>query len=239
MRVIPRRPVISAVTNRRLLSDRDDEACDRLVEWSAAVAKADVDILQIRERGLEAATLARLVRDVLAASAGSRMRVVVNDRIDIALAVSAAGVHLPSAAPSAAVVRRIVSDGFLIGRSVHATDDLAQIERTGGCDYLTFGTVFLSAGKPEGHAVAGVEALGRACAATTLPVLAIGGMTVPLAAEAARAGAAGIAAIGLFLDPWRGPGGPADRAARLADTVAALRAAFSAASRRPEPRRTS
>jgi thiamine-phosphate pyrophosphorylase len=231
MRVIPRRPLISAVTDRRLLGDRDDEACDRLVEWSAAVAKADVDILQIRERGLEAATLARLVRDVLAASAGSRMRVVVNDRTDVALAVAAAGVHLPSAAPPAAAVRGIAPDGFLIGRSVHAGDDLARIERMGGCDYLIFGTVFPSAGKPEGHAVAGVEALGRACAATTLPVLAIGGLTVPLAAEAARAGAAGIAAIGLFADPWRQERRDQNRAARLKETVAALRAAFSAASR--------
>lgn len=225
---ISRRPVISAVTNRRLFGNRDDEACDQLVEWSAAVSKADVDVLQIRERGLDDAVLARLVRDVLAGAAGRGMRVLVNDRVDVALATGAAGVHLPSTAPPVAVVRRIVPDVLLVGRSVHAGDDLREIERQGGCDYLTFGTVFPSAGKPKGHAVAGVEALGRVCARTSLPVLAIGGLTVSLAAEAARAGAAGVAAIGLFADPWQSERRDSDRTQRLVETVAALRAAFAA-----------
>ena len=223
-----RRPVISAVTNRHLFGSRDDEACDQLVEWSAAVSKADVDILQIRERGLDDAILARLVRDVLAGAAGSGMRVLVNDRVDVALATGAAGVHLPSTAPAVAVVRRIVPDGLLVGRSVHSGDDLRELERQGGCDYLTFGTVFPSASKPTGHAVAGVAALGRVCASTSLPVLAIGGLTVPLAADAGRAGAAGLAAIGLFAEPWRQESRDTDRAQRLVETVAALRAAFAA-----------
>ena len=223
---ISRRPVISAVTNRHLFGSRDDEACDQLVEWSAAVSKADVDVLQIRERGLDDAILARLVRDVLAGAAGSGMRVLVNDRADVALAAGAAGVHLPSTAPAVAVMRRILPDVLLLGRSVHTDDDLREIERQGGCDYLTFGTVFPSAGKPKGHPVAGVEALGRACASTSLPVLAIGGLTVSLAAEAARAGAAGVAAIGLFADSWRNERRDSDRTQRLVETVAALRAAF-------------
>jgi thiamine-phosphate pyrophosphorylase len=223
-------PLISAISNRRLLSDRDGQACERLVAWSAAVARAGIDILQIRERGLDDASLARLVRDVLAAAAGSRVKVLVNDRTDIALATGAAGVHLPSSALPAAAVRRIAPDGFLIGRSVHVGDDLAALERAGGCDYLTFGTVFPSTSKPAGHEPAGVEGLRRACAATSLPVLAIGGVTSPRAAQAAGAGAAGVAAIGLFLDSWR-PGRPTGstddgRAAQLADTVTALRATF-------------
>ncbi len=228
--ILPR-PVISAITNRHLLGEHDDEACARLVEWSAAIARADVDLLQIRERGLDDATLARLVRAAVAAAAGTRLRVVVNDRTDVARASGAAGVHLPSSAPLAARVRRIVAEDFLIGRSVHDGDDLARIELEGGCDYLTFGTVFPSTGKPPDHAVAGVEALGRACRLTSLPVLAIGGVTVPLASEVARAGAAGVAAIGLFLNPWRMEIRERDRIARLTETVAAVRAAFSAASR--------
>ncbi len=154
--------------------------------------------------------------------------VLVNDRVDVALATGAAGVHLPSTAPAVAVVRRLVPDGLLVGRSVHVGDDVREIERQGGCDYLTFGTVFPSAGKPKGHAVAGVEALCRVCASTSLPVLAIGGLTVRLAAEAARAGAAGVAAIGLFADPWRHESRDTDRTQRLVETVATLRAAFAA-----------
>jgi thiamine-phosphate pyrophosphorylase len=228
MGTLLRRPVISAVTNRHLFASRDEEACDQLVEWSAAVSKADVDILQIRERGLDDVILARLVRDVLARAAGSGMRVLVNDRVDVALATGAAGVHLPSKAPAVAVVRRIVPGGWLVGRSVHAGDDVREIERQGGCDYLTFGTVFPSAGKPKGHVVGGAAALARVCASTSLPVLAIGGLTVPLAAEAARAGAAGLAAIGLFADPWLQESRNTDRTQRLVETVAALRASFTA-----------
>jgi thiamine-phosphate pyrophosphorylase len=224
MRLTVSRPVIAAVTDRHLLSDRDGEASARLVQWAASLARADVDILQVRERGLDDAVLARLVRDLLAATTGSRLRVVVNDRTDIALATRAAGVHLPSFAPAAATVRRIVPDGFLMGRSVHVPDDLGDIERIGGCDYLLFGTVFPSKRKPSDHPVAGLDGLRRACAATTIPMLAIGGITTSVAADTIRAGAAGIAAIGLFVDPWLQEQRDADRNRRLVETVAALRA---------------
>ena len=164
------------------------------------------------------------MRGVLSAVSGTGVRVVVNDRIDVAIAAGAAGVHLPSSAPAAARVRRLVPSGFLIGRSVHAGDDLGALERAGGCDYLTFGTVFRSAGKPPDHRPAGIESLRRAGAATRLPVLAIGGITVAVAAEVTGAGAAGVAAIGLFLDSWR-PGAHGEGpAAQLAAVVAALRA---------------
>jgi thiamine-phosphate pyrophosphorylase len=224
-----RRPLISAVTNRHLLGDRDEEACARLVEWAAAVSRADIDVLQIRERGLSDAALAGLVRDILSVTAGSGLQVLVNDRTDIALATRAAGVHLPSSAPPPASVRSIVPNGFLIGRSVHMSDDVAEIERAGGCDYLVFGTVYPSAGKPPDHVVAGIEALRRVCAATTLPVLAIGGITVAHTTAIARAGAAGIAAIGLFSEPCRDETRRASHAARIAETVAALRMAFEVA----------
>jgi thiamine-phosphate pyrophosphorylase len=233
MGLTTRRPVIAAVTNRHLLRDRDDEACARLVEWAAAVAEADIDLLQVRERGLDDAILARLVRDILAATAGSRLRVLVNDRTDVALATRAGGVHLPSSAPSAATVRRIVTGDFLIGRSVHVTDDLAAIERAGGCDYMVFGTVYPSVGKAEGHPIAGVDALQRACTATSLPVLAIGGMTPTMAGDAARAGASGVAAISLFVDPWLQETGAAERTRRLVEAVAVLRTVFEAG-RKPD-----
>jgi thiamine-phosphate pyrophosphorylase len=229
MGLTTRRPVIAAVTNRHLLSNRDDQACARLVEWAAAVAEADVDLLQVRERGLDDAILARLVRDILAVTEDSRLRVLVNDRTDVALATRAGGVHLPSSAPCAATVRRIVPGDSLIGRSVHVTDDVAAIERAGGCDYLMFGTVYPSTGKAEGHPVAGVDGLRRVCTATSLPVLAIGGMTATVVDDVARAGASGVAAISLFVDPWLQESGAAEGTRRLVEAVAILRTAFEAA----------
>jgi thiamine-phosphate pyrophosphorylase len=217
-------PIVTAISDRRLLSADDATACRRLVEWSSQLAAAGVDLLQIRERGLPDGVHVQLVRDVLAAARDSAMRVMVNDRADIAIAAGAAGVHLPSAAPAAAVIRSIVPAGFLIGRSVHDGDDFSVESQA--CEYLIFGTVFPSAGKAEGHQVAGVEALSRACEATRVPVIAVGGITVSRAAACAAAGAAGVAAIRLFFDQGPGEARSEDRTARLSDLVARLRAAF-------------
>ena len=228
--------MIAAVTSRRLFGGVEEDACARLIEWSAAIAEAGVDILQIRERDLADPSLAALIRGVLVATATTGLRVVVNERTDVALATGAAGVHLPASAPAAATVRRVARAGMLIGRSVHEEDVTPLAERAGGCDYLTFGTVFPSSNKPAGHRAVGIAALRRACAATTVPVLAIGGVTLARAPDVARAGASGIAAIGLFADPWLNGGGTTQaRASRLADTVADLRAAFTAVPRSPGP----
>jgi thiamine monophosphate synthase len=113
---------------------------------------------------------------------------------------------------------------FLIGRSVHASDQTALRDREDACDYVLFGTVFASASKDEGHAVAGVAALEVACESLSRPVLAIGGVNAARAEEAARAGAAGVAAIGLFADPVRRDGKDAQRV--MTDIVGSVRQAF-------------
>ena len=87
----------------------------------------------------------------------------------------------------------------MIGRSVHSLPDVDAAIAGAGCDYLLFGTVFPSAGKPGGHPVAGLDALGAACARSSLPVIAIGGITDEHAALVRDAGAAGFAAVGLFM----------------------------------------
>jgi thiamine-phosphate pyrophosphorylase len=126
--------------------------------------------------------------------------VLVNNRTDIALAAGAHGVHLPASAPLASRVRRIVPDGFLIGRSVHSQAEAEGAQADGGCDYLTFGTVFATASKAADHPVAGPSTLRAVCNAVRLPILAIGGISRQRTPEIARAGAAGMAAIGVFAD---------------------------------------
>jgi len=100
---------------------------------------------------------------------------------------------------AASNVRRIAPSGFLLGRSVHTLDEVDRAVADGGCDYLLFGTVFPSPGKPEGHPVAGLDGLRAACARSPLPVIAIGGMTDARAADVASAGAAGLAGVGMFM----------------------------------------
>jgi len=219
-------PLITAVSDRRRLAASDAEACDRLVDWAAVVARAGVDIIQVREHGLTDAALAAVVRGIRGATAGTAAAVLVNDRADVALVTGCAGVHLPSSAPPADAVRRAAPGDFCIGRSVHDGEDLPVSTR--GCDYVTFGTVFASASKPAGHRASGLDALRRACGATAVPVQAIGGITLENVHAVASAGAAGIAAISLFIDGWPSRGS----VDRFAAAVAALRAAFAGARER-------
>jgi thiamine-phosphate pyrophosphorylase len=167
-----------------------------------AAAAEGVDLVQVRERGLDDRALLELVRGVLDRVRGTATRVVVNDRTDVALGAGAHGVHLRADSVAARRVRTLVPSGFLVGRSVHTLDEAIAIDREGAVDYLIFGTVFPSASKPAGHRVAGVEALAAVCAAVRVPVLAIGGIDAAArAAEVRRAGARGVAAIGLFAGP--------------------------------------
>ena len=204
--------MIGFVTDRRRAPD---PSCAYLLGRIHVAAVAGVDFIQIRERDLPDRDLVTLVRDAVREVGGTAARIVVNDRVDIALAASAAGVHLRGDSADPARVRAIVPPGFLIGRSIH---DPAEAALARDADVLLFGTVFASAGKPAGHRVAGLDALRAACARARVPVLAIGGVDETNARAAADAGAAGIAAVGIFM---------ADRPiAEVTGMVEAIRAAF-------------
>jgi thiamine-phosphate diphosphorylase len=190
-----------------------------VVAAAGDAARAGVDLIQVRERGLEDSDLFGLVRRVKAEVGGTSCRVVVNDRVDVAIAAGADGVHLPARAYSAARVRPIVPANFVVGRSVHSEVEALDAARAGGCDYLVFGAIFPTASKPEGHVPAGLEALRRVCSQVALPVLAIGGMSAARVPEIAATGAAGVAAIGLFARADRGS---------LPGTVERIRHAFGA-----------
>ena len=185
------------------------------LESIRAAARGGIDLIHIRERHLDDRSLAALVGAVVTVVAGTGARVVVNDRLDVALAAGAAGVHLRGDSMAAADARRLAPEGLLVGRSVHSVEEAQHTERGGGADYLVFGTVFSSVNKPEGHPVAGVDALRRACAAVRLPILAIGGVSEANVAEVVAAGAAGVAAIGLF-----------DANERVADAIRTVRRLF-------------
>jgi thiamine-phosphate diphosphorylase len=186
-------PILCAVTDRRRLP---------ILAHVAAAADAGVDWVQIREPDLPAAELYEVVRHAVAEVSGSaaRTRIIVNDRLDVALAAGAHGVHLRGTSFDASRVRALVAArDFLVGRSVHSVEEAVAVEAAGGLDYLIFGTMFPTTSKPDGHPVAGPEALRAAVAAARLPVLGIGGITLENVDRVAATGAAGVAAIGLFL----------------------------------------
>ena len=188
------RPVVCLITDRHRLAVPGEEGVAAQV---ADAARAGVHLVQIRERDLEGAGLLRLVRRCVDATGGSSTRVLVNDRLDVALAAGAHGVHLRGDSMPAARIRSMVPAGFLIGRSVHDAEEARRVSATGGLDYLVFGPVFETLSKP-GRPAAGLDALHAVVRATTVPVLAIGGIAIDHVAAVIEAGAAGFAAIGLF-----------------------------------------
>jgi thiamine-phosphate pyrophosphorylase len=192
---------ICLVTDRRRLmragaSDADARRC--LLAQARFAVEAGVDLIQIRERDLEAAALAALVSELLAVTRRTPTRIVVNDRLDVALAAGADGVHLRGDSIAIAAARRLAPAGFLVGRSVH---DAAAAADAVDADYLIAGTVFPSRSKEPSRQLLGLDGLRAIVSATVVPVLAIGGIAIARLDAVAATGVAGIAAIGAFIGP--------------------------------------
>ena len=188
------------MTDRRRIAgagaDFDAQRRCLLTQVSFAV-EAGIDVLQIRERDLEAGPLFELTVEAVGIARGFRTRIVVNDRLDVAMAAGADGVHLREDSVGAEAVRRVAPAGFLIGRSVHTAEDAAYLGRT--VDYLIAGTVWSTASKPPSHPLLGPVGLAALVRQAKVPVMAIGGVTLERLEAVAGAGAAGVAAIGLFI----------------------------------------
>jgi thiamine-phosphate pyrophosphorylase len=183
--------------------------------------RAQVDFVQVREPDLPARLLVEIVGEAVRASRGTATRILVNDRVDVALAAGADGVHLGTRSLPPHRVREIVPRTFLIGRSVHGVDEARDLASGGALDYMVAGTVFPSASKPELSRLLGPDGLSAIVESVGVPVLAIGGIALDNIPSIARAGASGFAAIRLFAD--------AASSAGLDDLVAAARKAFDTA----------
>ena len=171
--------------------DRDDEQLATLLAAHACV-------LQVRLKAAPAAELARVARMARRVCDRAGIALVVNDRIDVALAVGADGVHLGQTdAPLAAA--RAIAGALAIGISTH---DLAQVEAAcaGGADYIGYGPVFATRTKVNPDPVQGLAGLAAAVRAATVPVVAIGGITLATAAAVYATGARALCAIGAVND---------------------------------------
>jgi thiamine-phosphate pyrophosphorylase len=204
--------ILCYVTDRRSLPlSTSADAHRLLVESIGSAAAAGVDWIQLREKDYLAKEWTRLVHESLERVKGFRSatRILVNDRLDVALACGAGGVHLSeNGIPVAEACRlrdeyfaeRNLKHDFLVGLSCHSLGAALGAARS-GADYIYFSPIFFTPSKANYGPPQGVQRLARVCAAVDIPVIAIGGITLQNAPECFEAGASGIAAIRLFQEP--------------------------------------
>ena len=177
-----------------LVTDRTLTKGRRLVDVVAAAVQGGVDAVQLREKDLSARELVELARALLPICRQHGARLLVNDRIDIALATGADGVHLPASSFSCRDARELVGDAMLIGVSTHSPGEV-EAAANGGADFVVLGPICATPSKAAFGAPLGTDALTAACSRTTVPVLGIGGIDEANAFAVVRAGATGIAVV--------------------------------------------
>jgi thiamine-phosphate pyrophosphorylase len=185
-------PILCYITDRNQF-----ESFATFFDFLQVAARARLDLLQIREKDLDGRVLASLTSAALDAATGSDLRIVVNDRLDVAMAVGAAGVHLGTRSLPVAVARKIAPPGFLIGASCHSLAEAEQAQ-AGGADYILLGPIFETPSKMAFGPPLGLATLQAVATRVKLPVVALGGITVPRIQHCLEAGAAGIAGIRIF-----------------------------------------
>jgi thiamine-phosphate pyrophosphorylase len=187
------------VTDRKAFDPADSIA--RVRESIRVAIAAGADWVQVREKALPGQALLGIVHDAVAAAAAVA-RVIVNDRLDIALAAGAGGVHLGRESAPAREVAAWCRRGnapveFSIGVSCHSLEE-ARAAESAGASYVFFGPVFETPSKKAFGKAQGIAKLAEVCGALQIPVIAIGGVDVQNGVECVRAGAAGVAAIRMF-----------------------------------------
>jgi thiamine-phosphate pyrophosphorylase len=202
--------LLCAITNRKLLDGAESAKRDRLVELAASWARGGVDTIQVREKDLPLAELQLLANRMVEAVRATKQptRVLVNGPAQVALDAGADGVHLhansgPAAVGAAQQVYGRAGRDVVVSVACHSPEEIRQ---AAGASLLLFSPVF------EKVTIQGTVTRGQGLAALRtaidiarpIPVLALGGVTEKNAAACVQAGAAGIAAIRLFLgDGWR------------------------------------
>lgn len=186
-------PNVHLITDRRLAPDLAARAAAALAGLPPGTCA-----VHLREKDLGGRALLALARALAGVCHARGQRLLVNDRLDVALAAGADGVHLPSAGAPPADARRLLGPGALVGVSCHSAADVARA-RDGGASFATFSPLFDTPSKRAYGPPVGLDAL-RGAAALGLPLVGLGGVDAARAPEVRAAGAVGVAAIRAWLE---------------------------------------
>lgn len=197
------RPLLYLISDRLALPHNPENPESTQIAIIRAAARSGCQLVQIREKDLPARDLFELARAAVAAARPDGAKVLINDRLDLAIAAGADGVHLPAssfpAAAARAAVRKKGVPDFLIGVSTHSLAE-ARAAEAGGADFIVCGPVYETPSKLAYGAPLGIEKFVAVCESVKIPVLALGGIDLSNFREPLQRGAAGIAAIRLFSD---------------------------------------
>jgi thiamine-phosphate pyrophosphorylase len=199
-----------------LVTDRSQTRGRDLTAVVAECLAVGLPAVQVREKDLGAADLATLCRRLRELTRDHGARLIVNDRVDVALAVGADAVQRTHASLPVDHIRKIAGTRLAIGASVHSLEDAVDAEVRGAA-FLVFGPVYDTPSKRRWGAPQGLERLSKVVAAVRIPVIAIGGLTPERVAAVRASGAAGVAAIAAILDT----DSPGDATKRFLDALAA------------------
>ncbi|NOT57375.1 MAG: thiamine phosphate synthase [Deltaproteobacteria bacterium] len=174
------------------VTDRKHTAGRPLVDVIHAALDGGVRAVQLREKDLEGGELSHLAAQLRTLTERYQARLLINERLDVALAVDADGVHLGHTSFPVATARRLLGPEKLIGVSTHS---LAEITDAAGADFLVFGPVYFTPSKAAYGDPQGLERLREAVAHSAVPIFAIGGITTERISQVRDAGAYGVAMI--------------------------------------------
>ena len=168
-------------------------------EQVALLSEGGATLVQLREKHLSPRDFYEAAEDALRAARQRKMRLIINDRVDIALAIGADGVHLGQDDLPPAAARELLGEQAIIGFSTHSVEQASEAARL-PVDYIAIGPIFNTASKENADAVVGLDGLSRVRQATgAIPLVAIGGITFETARDVLAAGADSIAVISLLL----------------------------------------
>jgi thiamine-phosphate pyrophosphorylase len=184
-------PILCYVTDRSSLGE------GQLLSRVREALETGVDWVQLREKGTPTNDLIQIAEKVVQLPHESHQKMILNDRLDIALACGFDGVHLGGTSFPVEVVRKRTPAGFIVGASVHHLDEAVTAQRE-GANYVIFGPVFATPSKLKYGPAQGIQKLHAVTSRLSIPVLAIGGISLTNYQECLKGGAAGIAAISLF-----------------------------------------